>query len=86
MGSNVCGATVNQTYYHIPVHGFNYGQLDGYPKINDWIFEDANGVTPLLAGSYRLQDPAGVTYNATVGVTDQKGDAVAGIISAITPC
>ena len=86
VGSNVCGATVNQTYYHIPVHGFNYGQLDGYPKINDWIFEDANGVTPLPAGSYRLQDPAGVTYNATVGVTDQKGDAVAGIISAITPC
>ena len=85
-GNTVCDATINQTYYHIPVSGTNYGQQDSYPKINDWIFADNKGATPLAAGNYRLQDPAGVKYNAVVGVTDQKGDAVAGIISAITPC
>ncbi len=84
--SNICGATVNQTYYHIPVHGISHGQQDGYPKINDWIFTDANGVTPLPSGSYKLQDPAGNTYNATVGTVDERGDAVLGIISAIASC
>ena len=84
--SNICGATVNQTYYHVPVHGIAHGQQDGYPKINDWIFTDANGVTPLPSGSYKLQDPAGNTYNATVGTVDERGDAVLGIISAIASC
>ena len=81
-----CSATVNQTYYHIPVTGFNHGQIPGFPKKNDWIFEDANGVTPLPTGNYKLQDTNGVTYDATVGIIDQKGDTVDGIINTITPC
>ena len=88
VGSNVCGATINQNYYHIPVHAKDSPPPPvGRPMQNDYIFEDAYGVVPLPAGNYRLREPGtSNTYNAVVGITDQKGNAVAGIIQQISSC
>tara|TARA_R110000822_G_scaffold16900_6_gene57148 strand:- start:3645 stop:4451 length:807 start_codon:yes stop_codon:yes gene_type:complete len=88
VGSNVCGATINQNYYHIPVHAKAVPPPPaGMPMVNDFIFEDEYGVTPLPAGNYRLRQPGtSNTYNAVVGITDQKSNAVAGVIYQISSC
>ena len=43
----VCLDETNNTYYHAPVNG-----SAGFPGLYDWVFEDANGVTPLPDGVY----------------------------------
>lgn len=43
----VCQDETNNTYYHAPVNG-----SAGFPGLYDWVFEDANGVTPLPDGVY----------------------------------
>ncbi len=40
--TQVCSADFDTTYYTAPVSG-----IAGQPAVNDWIFADANGVTPL---------------------------------------
>ena len=87
--ATICSSTptMNQTYYHIPVHTFKFpGPAIGQPMVNDWIFTDDKGVTPLPAGLYKLQDLQGNQYAATVGITNNRGEAVPGIIGSITPC
>ena len=85
-GNTVCDATVNTTVYHQMVTGVNYGQVPGDFRVNDWVFADQKGTTPLPAGRYKMTNPAGAHFNVLVGTTDQKGDNVPGIISTITAC
>ena len=85
-GNTVCDATVNTTVYHQMVTGVIYGQVPGDFRVNDWVFSDQKGTTPLPAGRYKMTNPAGAHFNVLVGITDQKGDNVPGIISTITAC
>ena len=86
-GSNVvCDASVNTTVYHQMVTGLSYGQVYGDFRVNDWVFADQKGTTPLPAGRYKMTNPAGANFNVLVGTTDQKGDTVPGIIETITAC
>ena len=87
--AQICSSspTMNQTYYHIPVHASQVPPPPiGRPMINDWIFTDDKGQTPLPAGLYKLKDLQGNSYAATVGITNDRGEAIPGIIGSITPC
>ena len=85
-GNNVCDASINTTVYHQMVTGLGYGQVYGDFRVNDWVFADQKGTTPLPAGRYKMTNPAGANFNVLVGTTDQKGDTVPGIIETITAC
>ena len=85
-GNNVCDASINTTVYHQMVTGVNYGQVPGDFRVNDWVFADQKGTTPLPAGRYLMRNPANANFNVLVGTTDQKGDTVPGIIETITAC
>ena len=87
--SQICSSspTMNQTYYHIPVNASQFPTPPaGKPMVNDWIFTDDKGLTPLPAGLYKLQDLQGNQYAATVGITNNRNEAIPGIIGSITPC
>ena len=45
--NSICGDTFDREFYNAPVNG-----TPGVPGLYDWVFEDANGVTPLPDGDY----------------------------------
>lgn len=50
------------------------GQADGVLGLHDWIFADPYGVTPLPAGNYKIESPAGsgTYYDVEVGVREYR--------------
>ena len=47
--TDACVLAIDQTYFNAPVSG-----TAGNPAVNDWVFADANGVTPLTNGFYHI--------------------------------
>ena len=45
--NSICGDSFDREFYNAPVNG-----TPGTPALYDWVFEDANGVTPLPDGDY----------------------------------
>ena len=62
--NTICGDTRDRTYYNAPVTG-----TPGNPALYDWIFEDADGVTPLPDGDYLFEDGGnGTLHTITNGI------------------
>lgn len=60
----ICGEDLDRTYYNVPVTGSL-----GSPALYDWIFEDADGLTPLPDGIYLFDDgSAGTLHTIADGI------------------
>jgi hypothetical protein len=72
--SDNCATTSFPTFFF---HAPNRGNTPGEPQINEFVFQDSSGVTPLPAGTYVMNPPSG---KAIVQVNTN------GVIANITPC
>ncbi len=60
----ICGDPFDRTYYNVPVTG-----TPGSPALYDWVFEDADGLTPLPDGIYLFDDgSSGTLHTITNGI------------------
>jgi hypothetical protein len=70
-----CSTVLSETYYFAKVHTAN----DTFIGIYDYVFQDENGVTPLVDNFYLVDNVAGVPPNKVIEVQN-------GVVVAITNC